>query len=229
MDKLKQKHIEHWKKDLHDKSKFSYEGNVFHDYFRKIPFVKLKTLLDRNNIDLTDKTILIASCGKGTDIHYLKKFYKPKIHVCDIAENAVVTTIASFEDIQGSVGDIEMLPFDDNFFDYSFVAASLHHLPRPMLGLYELLRVAKYGIIAIEPNDSILTRAATSLGLAHKVENSGNYVFRFSKRDTVKIARSLFYDCSAARCFAIHKVAKTKLSFLILKSLNSIANIIHPS
>ena len=228
MNKLKQKHIGHWKEELQDKSKFTYEGNIFHDYFRRIPFTKLKRLLDKNNINLTNKTILIASCGKGTDIHYLEKSYNPRIYVSDIAENAVGTAIASFENIQGSVGDTERLPFNDNTFDYSFIAASLHHLPRPILGLYELLRVAKEGVIVIEPNDSILTRIATSLGFAHEIEEVGNYVFRFSKRDVIKIAKSLFYDGSVVRCFAIHKVAKTELGFLILKGLNSIANTVCP-
>ena len=134
-------------------------------------------------IFLTNKTILIAGCGKGIDVHYLKKFYNPKIYATDIAKNAVATAIASFESIQGSVGNTERLPFNGNTFDYSFIAASLHHLPRPILGLYELLRVAKEGVIVIEPNDSILTRIATSLGFAHEIEEVGNYVFRFSKRE----------------------------------------------
>ena len=228
MDELKQRNVEYTNKELQGRSKFTYEGNIFHDYFRKIPFAKLKRLLDKNNINLTNKTILIASCGKGTDIHYLEKFCNPTIYVSDIAESAVGTAIASFENIQGSVGDTERLPFNGNTFDYSFIAASLHHLPRPILGLYELLRVAKEGVIVIEPNDSILTRMATSLGFAHEIEEVGNYVFRFSKRDVIKITRSLFYNCSVARCFAIHKVAKTKLGFLILKDLNSITNIVCP-
>jgi len=228
MDKLKQRYIENWKKNSQKKSEFTYEGNIFHDYFRKIPFTKLKCLLEKNNIDLTERTILIAGCGKGTDLHYLKKFYKPKIYVTDIGENAVVGTVASFENIHGSIGDVERLHFKDNIFDYSFIAASLHHLSKPMLGLYELLRVAKYGVIVIEPNDSILTRIATSLGFAHEIEKFGNYVFRFSKKDVTKITKSLFYDCLVVRCFAIHKVAKTKLGFLILRGLNSIANIVCP-
>jgi ubiquinone/menaquinone biosynthesis C-methylase UbiE len=228
MDKLKQRHIKHWKGELQNRRGFIYEGNIFHDYFRKIPFVKLKCILDKNYINLTKKTILIAGCGNGIDIHYLKKFYNPKIYVSDIANNAVLGTIASFENIQGTVGDTEGLPFNDNTFDYSFIAHSLHHLSKPMLGLYDLLRVSKSGVIVIEPNDSILTRIATSLSLAHEIEEVGNYVYRFSKRDVVKTTRALFYDCSVIRLFAIHKVAKTKFGFFILKFFNSFANILCP-
>jgi len=215
-------------KELQSKHKLAYEDSIFHDYFRKIPFTKLKWLLDKNSINLTNRTILIASCGKGTDVYYLGKFYNPRVYVSDVAENAVATTIASFENIEGSVGDTERLPFNDDTFDYSFIAASLHHLSRPILGLYELLRVAKEGVIVIEPNDSIVTRIATSLGLAREIEEIGNYVFRFSKRNVIKITRSLFYDRSVVRCFAIHKVAKTELGFFILKGLNSIANTVCP-
>jgi len=227
---LKLRQREYMNRNLQDKGRFIFrEDNIFHDYFRRIPFVRLKNFLDKNNINLTNRTLLIAGCGKGADVHYLRKFYEPEIYVCDIAENAVAVAMASFENIRGGVGDIECLPFEDNSFDYSFVAASLHHLSEPILGLYELLRVAKDGVIVIEPNDSILTRIATFLGFAHQVEESGNYVFRFSKRDVIKISNSLFYDCYVTRFFATHKVAKTKTGFFVLKILNAIANLICPS
>lgn len=48
------------------------------------------------------------------------------------------------------------MSFADNSFDYAFIAAALHRLPRPLIGLCELIRVDKYGVI--EPNDSWLTR-----------------------------------------------------------------------
>jgi SAM-dependent methyltransferase len=229
MDRLKQAYISYWDTELKNKSQFIHkEDNIFHDYFRKMPFVKLKQLLDKNDVDLTARTVLVAGCGKGTDVYYLKKFYRPKIHVCDIAEHAVRTTVASFENIRGNVADIEALPFEDDAFDYSFVAASLHHLSRPILGLYELLRVAKFGTIVIEPNDSILTRIAVLLGCAHDVEESGNYVFRFGRKDVIKLTRSLFCDCAITRFFAIHKIAENELSFFLLKCLNGFANAIYP-
>lgn len=223
---IKKKHIQYWNECIEKDRIRSSEKRLFHDYFREIPFRYMAKLLQKHHIDISNKKILIAGCGKGTDIYYLRKFYSPKIHVIDILKPAVEECVNAFNDIRGTVADIEQLPFNDNCFDYSFTAASLHHLSRPTLGLYELLRVSKYGIIVIEPNDSILTRMATFLGFAHAIEKTGNYVFRFAKRDVIKITRSLFFDYSLIRCFAIHKVAETRLKFFILKGLNHIANML---
>lgn len=53
------------------------------------------------------------------------------------------------------VCDAEHLPFTDNFFAASFIAASFHHLPNPQAGLLEMKRVTQdqgYVILAMEPN-----------------------------------------------------------------------------
>ena len=47
----------------------------------------------------------------------------------------------------------EALSFSDEEYDFVFCKESYHHFPRPMIALYEMLRVAKTGIVLIEPND----------------------------------------------------------------------------
>lgn len=121
------------------------------------------------------------------------------------------------------------MSFADRSFDYVFTAASLHHLPRPLVGLYELIRVAKYGVIVIEPNDCWLTRLATRLKLATEIEKAGNYVYRISAWDVKRISRALFCKCYYVRLVATHQVAKNKTEFMILKVLNSLANLLVPS
>ncbi len=184
-------------------------------------------MLEDAGISLTDKRVLVAGCGTGIDLHYLKKHYAPSFTVTDISENFVRKTQA-LHAVGGRVADTETLPFGDNSFDYAFVAASLHHLPRPFLGLYELLRVAKRGVIAIEPNDSLLTRLATRLRLATEIERSGNYVYRFSARDVERVARALFYRHQCVRLFAIHRVARGAVEFGMLRLCNSLANWLMP-
>ncbi len=204
-----------------------YEGNLYHDYFRALPFSAVKVMLEDAGISLTGKSVLVASCGTGIDLHYLKKHYAPSFTVTDISENFVRKT-QSLHAVPGRVADTELLPFGDNSFDYAFVAASLHHLPRPIFGLYELLRVARFGVMVIEPNDSALTRFATRLGLATEIEHSGNYVYRFSARDVERVARALFYRYRCVGLFAIHRVAKTAVEFEILRLLNGLANRLLP-
>lgn len=210
---------------------FAYESNHFHDYFRAIPFLRLRKLLSKNNISLNNKTILIASCGCGIDAHYLKKFYQPKkIYFTDIHMLAAEKTMSNFYNEIFVLTDNCKIAFKDNAFDYVFIAASLHHLKEPTKGLYELLRVAKEGLIVIEPNDSWLTRVFEKLGWAHEYEvEHDNYVYRFSKRDVDKINKALFYRYGLVRFFSLHQVAKNKAGFLVLKILNNAANLLFPN
>ena len=205
-----------------------YESNYYHDYFRALPFAKLRRLLADSNSTLTVKKVLIASCGTGIDVHYLRKYYDAQFTVSDISEKAVEMTLKLNKNITGQVEDTEKLSFADNSFDYAFIAAGLHHLPRPLVGLYELIRVAKQGVIVIEPNDSWLTRLATHFKLATEIEQVGNYVYRFNAWDIKRISRSLFYRCRYVRFFATHRVAKSKMEFATLRALNSLANLLVP-
>ena len=209
---------------------FVYESNYLHDYFRAIPFVRVKKLLDKSGVTLDGASLMLASCGCGIDAHYLKKYYNPaSMCFTDISEQALEKARSCFYEHTFAIVDNERLAFADNSFDYVFIAASLHHLKEPARGLYELLRVARRGLIVIEPNDTWLTRLFERLGLAHQYEvEHGNYVYRYGKRDVEKIAKALFFKYDLDRFFAIHRTAKTSFEFLFLKSLNAAANFSFP-
>ncbi len=209
---------------------FVYEGNYHHDYFRAIPFLRIKKMLDKAAITLDNKSVLIASCGCGIDAHYLKKFYNPgSLCFSDIETIAMEKSQSVFPNESFVLVNNEQLAFKDNAFDYVLVAASLHHLREPVRGLYELLRVAKHALIVIEPNDTWLTRMFEKLGFAEEYEvEHGNYVYRFDKRGVDKINKALLFKCYIDRFFSIHRVAKNKIEFTVLKLLNSLANIIYP-
>lgn len=107
----------------------------------------------------------------------------------------------------------ESLSFEDSEYDYVFCKESYHHFPRPMIALYEMLRVSKSGVLLIEPNDSqiinrfteILFRNLKSLikmllgknNKKHLFEESGNYVFSISRREIEKVALGLNYKTVA--------------------------------
>ena len=208
----------------------SYKNSHFHDYFRAIPFIKLKKLLKRNRAGLDDQTVLIAGCQCGIDAYYLKKLYHPrKVCFTDVSMPEMEKTKSNFSKEWFALSDNCLMSFKDNSFDYVFIARSLHHLKEPAKGLYELLRIAKKGLIAIEPNDTFLTRIFKKLGWASEYEmQHKNYVYRFSKSDVGKIAKALFFKYDLMPCFTVHKVAQTNFGFLILKLLNGLANSICP-
>ncbi|MBM9538342.1 class I SAM-dependent methyltransferase [Desulfobulbus alkaliphilus] len=106
----------------------------------------------------------------------------------------------------------ESLSFHDSEFDYVFCKESYHHFPRPMIALYEMIRVAQKGIIFIEPNDKYIentTLQAIFLNLKkiykiltnkfkkHQYEESGKYIFSTSRREIEKVALGLNYKTVA--------------------------------
>jgi ubiquinone/menaquinone biosynthesis C-methylase UbiE len=107
----------------------------------------------------------------------------------------------------------EQLSFHDEQFDYVLCKESYHHFPRPMLALYEMLRVSRKGVVIIEPNDFFLNFKFIDflffsfkkiLNFFSKIkigetiyESSGNFIYTISKREIEKVALGLDYDCIA--------------------------------
>lgn len=106
----------------------------------------------------------------------------------------------------------EALSFDNNSFDFCFAKETLHHLPRPYLGFYEMVRVAKKGVFIIECCDDLSHSLIRNLSrkirlLKNKLykkipqyyESSGNYVYGFSEREFEKMALGLNIPCLAIK------------------------------
>jgi 2-polyprenyl-3-methyl-5-hydroxy-6-metoxy-1,4-benzoquinol methylase len=98
--------------------------------------------------------------------------------------------------------NVESLSYDDGQFDFVLCKETLHHLPRPYIGLYEMLRVSKVGVVLIEPHDRFLNASPIEKlgnwllkklkGKMHDLyEPSGNYKYPISKREIEKIALGL--------------------------------------
>ncbi|EHQ31194.1 class I SAM-dependent methyltransferase [Mucilaginibacter paludis] len=101
----------------------------------------------------------------------------------------------------------EKLSFADQQFDYVLCKESYHHFPRPYAALYEMIRVAKKGIVIIEPQDPVLKMPlllfinnllATNVHLLNKAwknrfsfEPVGNFVYKVSEREFEKFAAGL--------------------------------------
>jgi len=98
--------------------------------------------------------------------------------------------------------NVESLSFGDETFDFVLCKETFHHLPRPYIGLYEMLRVSKIGIMLIEPYDRFINASLVEKlgnwmlrklkGKMHDLyEPSGNYKYSISEREIEKIALGL--------------------------------------
>lgn len=157
-------------------------------------------------------------------------------HIIQNGANALATDISvDFLKKAKEIGHItdykkanaEQLPFDDNEFDFSFCKESYHHFPRPMIALYEMLRVAKKGIVLIEPNDAFtgknllrtflrfIKRVLGKKIQRHSYEEVGNYVYTISRREIEKVALGLNYKVIAFKGINDHYIVgaqKAKMS-----------------
>ena len=158
------------------------------------------------------KWLTVGDGRYGKDAHY----------ITEKGSDALATDISEYllkeaKDIgyitEYKVENAESLSFNDSEFDYVFCKESYHHFPRPMLALYEMLRVAKSGVLLIEPIDPFITERFSIILLRpiknlikvflgkenrkHAFEGSGNYVYTLSKREVEKVALGLNYKTVA--------------------------------
>lgn len=89
-------------------------------------------------------------------------------------------------------------------FDFVLAKEVYHHFPRPSIGLYEMLRVARRAVVLIEPIDFI-GRPLDTLrdivkSLLHRkfvqgeFECYGNYTYRLSLRETRKLMTGMAFS-----------------------------------
>jgi len=113
----------------------------------------------------------------------------------------------------------EKLPFHDDAFDYAYCKQSYHHFPRPILAVYEMLRVSKKAIVFTEPHDfypppplrAVLQKIKhwlkriTGKTIPHhdtgNYEPVGNYIYGISVREFEKIALGMGFPAIAYKLY----------------------------
>jgi SAM-dependent methyltransferase len=99
-----------------------------------------------------------------------------------------------------SVQNAECLSLSDNTFDFVLCKESYHHFPRPPIAFYEMLRVARIGVVLIEPYRARFSplgftktvfKKLTGRTISNEYETSGNYIYRLSLDEIYHMARAL--------------------------------------
>jgi SAM-dependent methyltransferase len=151
---------------------------------------------------LSPSTILSVGDNLGRDAGYFKrKFPDSKCIASDLYAEGIIEAVSRqfLDDVISA--DIEKLPFSDNEIDCVIAKEAFHHWPRPMLGMYEMLRVARKAILLIEPYDVAKQQPQPFLNrdsYSDEYESVGNYKYQISLREILKSAWSLYYPAVAA-------------------------------
>ena len=153
----------------------------------------------------------------GTDAHYLGQHGASAV-ATDISDTMLKRAHAEGYIRAFQKENAERLSFADDSFDFALCKEAYHHFPRPMLALYELLRVAKRGIAFVEPDETpilmggkhvakmIVKELLIRVGLgrffreratgiidtgANWYEDVGNFGFCISRREVERVALGL--------------------------------------
>jgi SAM-dependent methyltransferase len=133
----------------------------------------------------------------------------------------------------------EMAEIPDGAYDVVLVQDGLHHLPRPVQGFTEMLRVARRSVVVIEPHDSLVAKLMGTTWEQHG--DAVNYVFRWNGSFFAAVVRSYlgkgadvesvrFWDHGAALHRAVgmlpsaRQLPAAKLAYRILSPLNRAGN-----
>ena len=214
MDIKYDRHDEHWQEILDGSTDSSniaqtwFEKNTL-DYYRHASMVEPTQLLITT---CPDDTWLTVGDGRyGLDAKKLLDMGAKHVHATDIsdkllAEGAKVNAIPSY-----SQENAEALSFDENSFDYVFCKESLHHCPRPFVALSEMFRVARKGVVLIEPRDTDIDRGKLFFLerflrfvlrkkiKKHTFESVGNYLYRLSEKELEKFILGMHYNHIATK------------------------------
>ena len=151
-----------------------------------------------------DASWLTVGDGKfGSDAFFLQSY------VADVLATSISSDTLEVAYNEGFIKkfateNAESLSLPDNSVDFVLCKESFHHLPRPSLGFYEMLRISRKGIVLIEPIEggskplsalkSFIKRSLRH-DLTEQFEPSGNFLYRLSIREAEKMMTALEYDC----------------------------------
>ena len=203
-------HRDHWKAITEDKNWRDLIESWFDtstaDYWRHQRMYEAAQYLARSS---DGQWLTIGDGQYGLDSVRLRERGVASVLPTDIADASLSEAKARGIIDNYRVENAERLSFADRSFDYVFCKEAFHHFPRPFLALYEMLRVAKKGVVLVEPQDQIRSPLRRTLyGLRklagrqrhfdqHRYEDSGNYIYSISERDIEKACLGVNLPCVA--------------------------------
>lgn len=158
-----------------------YHSDSFFSYLLYYQMREMEVLLAKNRYS----TIANIGAGHGFELEFLSSFCR-RILAVDISCNSLKLAIRRGCELGLRVecvcADAESLPLRDFSFDLVFAHHSLHHLPNPLQGLAEMVRVSRHSIAVLEPAKGLTRTLLTALRIKPEVEESGNFVYEFDSK-----------------------------------------------
>lgn len=127
---------------------------------------------------LEDMSVLLVCGGVGGEASYFANQGFGDVTNSDFSKNALEICKRRDGRLKTVQVDAERADLADGSFDIVVVQDGLHHLPRPALGLNEMVRVAKRGVIVLEPHTGLVAKLIGTDWERHG--DAVNFVFRWN-------------------------------------------------
>jgi ubiquinone/menaquinone biosynthesis C-methylase UbiE len=153
----------------------------------------------------SSRWITVGDGNFGSDAFFLQN-HGVAVTATSISSNTLSIAHANGWINAYAVENAECLSLEDNAVDFVLCKEALHHFPRPPVGFYEMLRVARNAVVLIEPVEAAWRPLSSLKTFAKSVlrgdsdgqfEPSGNFVYRLSVREVFKMLTALGYPCLA--------------------------------
>jgi SAM-dependent methyltransferase len=179
----------------------------------------LKELDKRGRLDAARQSVLLVCGGVGGEGTFLANQGFVDVTVSDLSGEALERCRRFDGRLKTRLLNAEdMSEVADGSYDLVLVQDGLHHLPRPVLGFTEMLRVARTAVVVIEPHCGLVAKA---IGTKWEVVGDAiNYVFRWSRsifeqstrsfllRDDVEVITCRFFDHNLVVGRAVQKLPR---------------------
>lgn len=157
-----------------------YNAGRLYNFFINFKFQEAIKLLP---FPIKGLSVLDICCGSGMISEYYAK-EGVKVTGTDISPGCIKRAKIRSQrygfSAKFQVADGENLPSSDNSFDIISVHDGLHHLNNAKKAVKEMARLAKKGVIIIEPAKALITKLSILLGVSLKYEGA-DFVYRFKK------------------------------------------------
>jgi ubiquinone/menaquinone biosynthesis C-methylase UbiE len=122
---------------------------------------------------------LVVCAGGGNEGTFLINAGFGEVTISDFSEAGLRLGAGLDARLKTRLLDAEKMDLPDSSYDLVLVQDGLHHLSRPPVGLTEMLRVARRGVIVIEPHAGVVSRLWGATW--ERTDSAVNYVFRWNK------------------------------------------------
>jgi len=139
-----------------------YEVVEKHDTYQKFPessvggWRHLRMLDFASCFASASDTWLTLGDAYGHDAYMLKKLGIQDVLASNLESSNLEAGFQCQQVDKYITVNAEHIQLDSNSIDYVLCKEALHHMPRPTMAIYEMLRVARKGVFFIEPQDQVI-------------------------------------------------------------------------